>query len=54
MAALFETDVVVIGHAVVALHPEAVGEQEAGEVKADEACGAGDQNLAHGTPLFWQ
>ena len=43
VAALFQGDVVVVGHPVIALHPRAFGQQQAGKVKADEAARAGDQ-----------
>ena len=46
VAALFQRDVIVVRHAVIAMHAEAFGQQEAGKMKTDEPGRAGDQNLA--------
>ena len=48
VAAVFEADVVIGGHAVVALNRVAFIKEEFGEVEADEACGAGDEDFLHG------
>ena len=43
-ARLFQADVVIGGHAVVAVDLVAIREQTAAEVETDEAGGAGDEN----------
>ncbi len=50
VAGLLEAHVVVVGHAVVAVDGVALVEQQLGQVKADEAGGAGDE-IAHGRGL---
>ena len=49
VAALFQADVVIVRHAVKALHPKAFVQQQPRQMKADEPCCAGNQNLAHVT-----
>ena len=44
VAALFQRDVIVIRHAVIAVHHEAFGQQEFREVKSDEPGGSGDKD----------
>jgi len=50
VAGLLQAHVVVVGHAVVAVDGVALVEQQLGQVKADEAGGAGDE-IAHGRGL---
>ena len=52
VAAVFQDDIVVIGHAVIAVHLEPFIQQQFCQMIADEAGGSGDENLAHRRPLL--
>jgi hypothetical protein len=47
MAALLQPHIIVIRHAVKAMHPKTFGKQQAGKVKADKACRACDKDAFH-------
>ena len=42
MAALLEADIVIIGHAIIAVHLKTLGQQKLAEMIADEARGTRD------------
>ena len=44
VAALFQGDVIVIGQPVIAMHDAALGQQQCGQMIADEPGRSGDQN----------
>src|SRR5690606_30222574 len=53
MTAALERHVVIVGHAVIAVHEEAFLEQQPGEVKSDESGRAGDEYAPQiNDPLF--
>ncbi len=52
MAALFQRDIVVISHPVIAMHGVTFAQQKMGKVIADKASGAGDEDTCHALPHF--
>ena len=52
MAALLDPDIVIVGHPVEAVNPEAFGHEFARQMKPDEAGAPGDKDLSHDAPLI--
>ena len=52
MAAALQADVVIVRHAVVAMHFDALLEEETGEVEADKARRSGDEDARHADMPF--
>ena len=46
MPTMFQTDIVIVAHAVVAMHREAISKEQLREVKTNEPGCAGNQNPA--------
>ena len=46
MPTMFQIDIIIVAHAVIAMHHEAICKEQLCEVKADESGRAGNQNPA--------
>ena len=46
MASLLQADIIIIGHAVIAMHSKPFSQKELCQMKTDETSGSGDENFA--------